>query len=144
MAKSAGKRHARAKNTRPHLVFVSHSTYDKWIAKVLCEKLESISVGAETFRDDRDIDGGTSIPETIKAKIRQCSELLVLLTPESIHRDWIKLEIGMAEILDKRIIPVLYHVEPESILGILRERRAFRLDEFDDYLREVRKRVRGL
>ena len=125
-------------------MFVSHSTYDKWIAKVLCEKLESISVGAETFRDDRDIDGGTSIPETIKAKIRQCSELLVLLTPESIHRDWIKLEIGMAEILDKRIIPVLYHVEPESILGILRERRAFRLDEFDDYLREVRKRVRGL
>ena len=50
----------------------------------------------------------------------------------------------MAEILDKRIIPVLYHVEPESILGILRERRAFRLDEFDDYLREIRKRVRGL
>jgi hypothetical protein len=103
-----------------------------------------VSVGAETFRDDRDIDGGASIPETIKAKIRQCSELLVLLTPESIHRDWIKLEIGMAEILDKRIIPVLYHVEPENILSILRERRAFRLDEFDDYLRDVRKRVRDL
>ncbi|MBC7968166.1 MAG: hypothetical protein H7Z17_19840 [Fuerstia sp.] len=28
-----------------------------------------------------------------------------------------------------------YHVEPENILGILvlRDRRAFRLDEFDDY-----------
>lgn len=66
------------------------------------------------------------------------------MTPESIHRDWIKLEIGMAEILDKRIIPVLYHVEPENILGILRDRRSFRLDEFDDYLRDVGKRVRGL
>lgn len=85
MAKSAGKRPSRAENTKPHLVFVSHATYDKWIAKVLCEKLESVSVGAATFRDDRDIDGGSSIPEAIKGKIRQCSELLVLLTPESIH-----------------------------------------------------------
>ena len=142
MAKRAASRR-RVQTAKPHLVFVSHATYDKFLAKVLCEKLESSVVGAATFRDDRDIDGGDSIPETIKAKIRECDELLILLTPESIQHDWIKLEIGMAEILDKRIIPLLYHVDPEVIPGILRDKRAFRLDEIDDYLQIVSKRVRG-
>ncbi|MBI1918829.1 MAG: toll/interleukin-1 receptor domain-containing protein [Planctomycetes bacterium] len=41
---------------KPYRVFVSHATADKWIAKTLCEKIEG--VGATTFRDDRDINGG--------------------------------------------------------------------------------------
>ena len=34
-------------------VFVSHATADKWIATVVCEKIEA--TGATSFRDDRDI-----------------------------------------------------------------------------------------
>ncbi len=51
----------------PYLVFISHATADKWIAKTLCEKIES--VGAVTFRDDRDIAGGDDIPEQIRREI---------------------------------------------------------------------------
>jgi len=40
----------------PYLVFVSHATADEWIAKTLCEKIEA--AGAESFRDDRDINVG--------------------------------------------------------------------------------------
>lgn len=123
---------------------VSHATYDKWIARVLCEKLEHRSVVAQTFRDDRDISGGDSIPEVIKEKIRQCDEVVVLLTPESVTRDWIKLEIGMAEILEKRIVPIFCHIDPEKLISVLRDRRGFRLDELDEYLADVGKRVRSL
>ena len=41
---------------KPYQVFISHATTDKWLAKVLCEKIEA--TGATTFRDDRDIQGG--------------------------------------------------------------------------------------
>ena len=125
--KKSRSRGSHKEKAEAHLVFVSHAAYDKWIAKVLCEKLESQDVGAQTFRDDRDIEGGDSIPETIMCKIRECAEVVVLLTPESIHRDWIKLEIGMAAIQDKRIIPLMYHVNPDDMPGILRDRRAFRV-----------------
>lgn len=84
MAKPAKNKATRARKQESHLVFVSHATYDRWIAIVLCEKLEHRSVGVRTFRDDRDISGGDSIPEAIKEKIRECDELVVLLTPESI------------------------------------------------------------
>ena len=52
----------------PYLVFVSHATADKWIATVLCEKMEE--TGAKTFRDDRDIGGGDDIRKRSGARSR--------------------------------------------------------------------------
>ena len=68
----------------PYLVFVSHATADKWLAKTLCEKIEAC--GAATFRDDRDIQGGDDIPDEIRKKIIRANELLVLLAPGSVDR----------------------------------------------------------
>ncbi len=51
---------------KPYQVFISHATADKWLARVICEKIEAI--GAATFRDDRDILGGDDIPEEIRGK----------------------------------------------------------------------------
>ena len=53
----------------PYLVFVSHATADKWLATILCEKIEQ--TGAQTFRDDRDIHGGDDIPEEIRRQRRR-------------------------------------------------------------------------
>ena len=69
---------------KPYQVFVSHATADKWIAKILCEKIEG--TGATTFRDDRDIEGGDDIPEQIRRQIKQSKEMVVLLTPASVER----------------------------------------------------------
>ncbi len=52
------------KKAKPaYRVFVSHATADKWVARMICEKIEA--VGAITFRDDRDIEGGDSIPKSL-------------------------------------------------------------------------------
>ena len=75
MAKSrekGGGRH-REKASR-YLVFVSHATPDKWLAKTICEKIEQS--GAATFRDDRDIQGGDDIPDVIRKNIIRANELL--------------------------------------------------------------------
>lgn len=81
----------RAGNSKPYQVFVSHATADRWLATTICEKIES--TGATTFRDDRDIDGGADIPETIRAEIKRSRELVVLLTPNSADRPWVLLEV---------------------------------------------------
>lgn len=120
---------------------MSHATRDKWIAKVICEKLEQ--VGATTFRDDRDIQGGDDIPDEIRRQIKQSQEVLVLLTPQSIDREWVKLEIGAAWGHSKkmRIIGVRYHVEIDLIPSILKSKKSIDLNEFDQYLSDVETRV---
>jgi TIR domain len=64
-------------------------TADKWIAKIVCEKIEA--TGATSFRDDRDIAGGDDIPEEIRRQIRQSKEMVVLLTPASVEPQWVTL-----------------------------------------------------
>jgi hypothetical protein len=79
---------------KPYQVFVSHATTDKWLAKAICERIEG--AGATTFRDDRDISGGDDIPEEIRRQIKLSREVVVLLTPESVDRQWVTLEVGAA------------------------------------------------
>jgi len=140
--KRAGEGKGRRERTgTKYQVFVSHATADKWLATTFCEKMES--VGATTFRDDRDIHGGDDIPEDIRAQIKQSRELVVLLTPESVDRPWVLLEVGAAWgwRRDYRIVPVLCHVTVDAIPDIIKGKKAFQLNDFDQYLRELKARI---
>jgi len=137
--KSTKRKKALAKPA--YQVFVSHATADKWIATTFCEKIESS--GATSFRDDRDINGGDSIPEAIRTQIQVSRELVVLLTPDSIERPWVLLEVGAAwgRRKDYRIVPVLCHVSFDAIPDIIEGKKAFHINEFDKYLSELKRRV---
>jgi len=145
MAKSGGRgnggRGAARGSRRLYSVFLSHATADKWLAKTLCEKIEG--TGAKTFRDDRDIKGGDDIPEEIRRSIVQSDELVVLLTPESVNRPWVLLEVGAAwgRRRRSRIVAVLCHVEVDTVPEMIASKKALPLNQFDDYLRELRDRV---
>lgn len=123
-------------------VFVSHATADKWIATIFCEKIDA--TGATSFRDDRDINGGDSIPDSIRTAIQVSRELVVLLTPDSIERPWVLLEVGAAwgRRKDYRIVPVLCHVTFDAIPDIIEGKKAFHINDFDTYLAELKRRVK--
>jgi hypothetical protein len=138
------RQHARVERTAKkskYQVFVSHATADKWLAKVICEKIEGL--GASTFRDDRDINGGDDIPEEIRRQIKSSQEMIVLLTPESIGRPWVLFEVGAAWGWRKqyRIIVILDHVNIDLIPDQIKSRKAIRINEFDNYLNELSTRV---
>lgn len=126
-------------------VFVSHASADKWLATTICEKIEAVD-GARTFRDDRDIDGGDSIPENIRREIVRSNEMLVLMTPDSVDRPWVILEIGAmwGRRKDARIVAVLQHVQTDRIPSMIQDKKAIQLNDFDDYLSELAIRIRGV
>lgn len=141
--KSIAKRDARDVAGKPYQVFVSHATADKWLAKTVCEKIEAI--GASTFRDDRDINGGDDIPEEIRRQIKQSREIVVLLTPDSVDRQWVILEVGAAWGWSKRmrIIILMNHVSVDPIPDMIKNKKAISLNELDHYLSELALRIRG-
>ena len=142
MAKRKPKSPKRKSRAKPkYQVFVSHATADKWIATTFCEKIDA--TGASSFRDDRDINGGDSIPEAIRTEIQVSRELVVLLTPDSIERPWVLLEVGAAwgRRKDYRIVPVLCHVSFDAIPDIIEGKKAFHINDFDKYLGELKRRV---
>jgi hypothetical protein len=139
--KSKGGNGTRKAQDTSYSVFISHATVDKWIAKTLCEKIEA--VGATTFRDDRDIEGGDDIPEQIRRQIIRSNELVVLVTPESVNRQWVLFEVAAAwgRRQNARIIAVLCHVETDTIPEMIKSKKAVPINSFDKYLNELRRRV---
>ncbi len=128
----------KAKN---YSVFVSHASADKWVAKTMCEKIDS--QGAESFRDDRDIDGGDDIPEKIRQAIKKCQDFVVLLSPLSLKRDWVRLEMGAAWGWKKRVIIVLMHVGDSPFPATFQPKKYYSINDFDVYLREISQRLSG-
>jgi TIR domain len=75
-----------AKNQPDYLVFISHSSKDRWIARQMAAIIERKAkrYGVRTFLDEVDLEGGDRIPATIKANLHACEEFLILLSPQSV------------------------------------------------------------
>ncbi len=65
------------------------------------------------------------------------------MTPESVDRQWVLVEIGGAwgRRQNARIIAILCHVEVDNIPNIIRSKKAVPINSFDEYLKELKQRV---
>ena len=133
--------------TMPVSVFVSHGWHDRWIAKQMASNIVA-RTGAEVFLDIFDVKSGDRIEEKVHAGLTGCSELVSLLTPWSVDRNWVWSEIAAAWALRKRYVAVMYGLTLDEIeknhggLAILSPTNVITLNEFDDYLNELSERVK--
>ncbi len=127
-------------------VFISHGWDDRWIAKQMARLIED--VGATPFIDIFDVKKGDRIESKIQQGLGEANELVALLTPSSVKRNWVWAEIGGAWALSKRCVGVLYGLKREDIekeyggLAVLEPTNlCVALNEFDDYLLELKPRI---
>src|SRR4051812_32880226 len=97
----------------PMKIFISHSSYDKWIARKISADL--IKLGFETFLDEKDIKTGESIDQAIGQHLRDCDELLLLLSPQSKGSNWVFIEIGGAKALSKGVATILINLGANDV-----------------------------
>jgi hypothetical protein len=128
-----------AKRPADYLVFISHSSADRWVAKRMAEIIERRAKrhGVRTFLDEVDLEGGDRIVPVIKANLRSCEEFVILLSPSSIARQWVLAEVGGAWILDKRIMAITYNLAADKIPDIIRHDKSYELNDFDRYVSEL-------
>lgn len=131
-----------AKRRPPYRVFVSHATADKGIVLLLGEKIDALR-GVTTFRDDRDIAGGEVIPAKLLEALEASDEMLVLLTPAAVQSLWVMHEVGAFWAMRQPIVPVFHQVEPGQFPPLVKDVKAYRLQDFDQYLADLRGRARG-
>ena len=126
-----------------HTVFISHSTKDRFIAQRVAQLIEEAGREheIETFLDEKDIEFGGSIPERIRQEIRECGELVVLLSEYSVDRPWVLVEIGAAWVLEKRIVAVMDKLSPDQMPDVIADYRAVDLNDVQNYVDELVGRV---
>ncbi len=126
-----------------YTVFISHSTKDRFIAWQVAALIQEAGrhCGIEIFLDEKDIEFGGSIPERIRQEIRDCGELVVLLSEYSVDRPWVLVEIGAAWVLEKRIVAVMDKLSPDQMPDVIAPYRAVDLNDVRDYIDELAERI---
>jgi predicted nucleotide-binding protein len=121
-----------------YLVFVSHSSLDAWIARVIVEKIESL--GAECWLDEKDLAGGNVIVEDIIRGIDACHEAIVLISPNSVKSQWVPFEIGGVRAQHKRVTPILNNVKPQQ-MAPMHDIKGIDLNSFEQFLAQLKRRI---
>lgn len=129
-------------------VFISHGWDDRWVARQMARCVRE-ETGAEAFIDVYDIALGDLIPERVHAGLSRCDELVTLLTPTSIRRSWVWVEVGGAWSRRKRVVGVLYGLTFEELrasggAACLEGRSCISLNEYDTYVEELSARVKEI
>jgi len=122
----------------PYVVFISHSSSDRWIARKIAEEVEA-SV-AQPWLDEKDLEGGDVVEEEIIRGIDACHETIVLVSPKSVKSQWVVYEIGAVRGQHKRVTPILHYVSPDAVAPI-KGMKAIDLNEFDKFLIELKRRI---
>lgn len=133
-----GKKSARAGKHLSYRVFISHSSRDKWVAARMAEKIED--AGANYWLDTRDLPGGGDIRNEISRGVNDCQEIIILFSPYSKDSPWVSFEVGAATVKRRYLTPILNNVQYNEV-ALIQGIKAIELNDFDQYLSELRKRI---
>ena len=78
---------------------------------------------------------------SVKGRPKRYSEFVVLFSSASAASDWVQTEIGVAWVLDKRIVVLLDKVSRDEVPEVVRNIKAFDLNDRERYLQELQARV---
>jgi uncharacterized protein len=123
----------------PHapMVFISHCSKDAALRDILVKTLRDN--GLDPWVAEERLGLGQSSTEKVKASVRDCNYFVVLYTKAN-PSDGVKTEVGMAQMSDKKIIPI---VEKGTILDFTLQpldRIEFVMDNnYSDFERACRK-----
>ena len=113
--------------TASYVVFISHAH-----AKQVSRLIQEAGKGRiRSFLDEKDIEGGQAIADSIREGIRGCDEFLVLMSRYSKDRPWVLVEIGAAWGLGKPIVAIIDKVSPKEMPDVSNPYKAIDLNDFD-------------
>ncbi len=95
----------------------------------------------KVFLDEKDIEVGQPIGDSIRASIEQCDEFVVLLSRYSKDRPWVLIEMGAAWGLKKPIIALIDKIAPREMPDIVSPYKAVDLNDSDQYISQLVKRA---
>ena len=119
--------------TTPH-AFLCHATEDKEVARPLAEELQRN--GIDTFYDKWEIGLGDSLRQKVEEGIGDCTHFIVLLTPISIQKPWVNVEIDAGFIRNLegkcKFIPLRCGLDVDMLPPLLKGKHSPALDGSHD------------
>lgn len=104
-------------------IFISYARSDRENVEQFVRALRAANITG--WLDATDIAAGESLSSAVRDALRISSGVVVFLSYNALHNEWVQFEIGAAEALGKTIIPVIISGNDleKSLPDILRNRK---------------------
>jgi hypothetical protein len=128
-------------------VFISYGGPDATFARRLAKDLEAN--GIRVWFAEWDLDYGDDVVQSIEAGLLTTKKFVIVLSPESIQRPWVRKELSAVfrQALDgpgKLIIPVMYHLcDPPPFLAAHRWVDFTDTEQYSARVQELVRRLKG-
>jgi len=120
-------------------VFISHAQQDRDLVDDLSVRLKHISSDITLVAPD--LKPGQDWSAALLSELKKADEILILLTPNSLHSSHVWLEVGAATGLGKNVVPIVVGLEDATLPSWVRNIHFVKYAELNDYLPDLVKRV---
>jgi len=122
-------------------LFLSFSSRNKDQAREVYA--DAVALGLRVFMDEREVDPGEEFSEVIRQALVGSREMALLATADSLKSEWVTTEWGAAWALQRKITPILYRCNTDSLPERLRQKQAIDFRGHAIYLEALRKQAEG-
>lgn len=103
-------------------VYLAHASEDKSMVRPIAEYL--MANGVDVWFDEWEIEPGDSLRQKMEEGLGEMTHFMVILTPASILKPWVALEIDVGIVKrvggESRMLPVVVGLEPKQLTPFLR------------------------
>ncbi|MDF1811725.1 MAG: toll/interleukin-1 receptor domain-containing protein [Verrucomicrobiales bacterium] len=122
-------------------LFISYSSKDRQVVKWIDRELEDR--GFKSHMDVEFLEGGEDIAEEIRERIKDCDEIVIVLSPNSLNSPWVHYETACADMMGKRIIPLLLCLDQQQVPSLFNKYLSRPINEFDLLANAIMRRAKS-
>lgn len=111
-------REARRRSEYQFDIFLSYASEDTAEAELIHSK--ATASGLRLFMAPKILAPGDDFAEKIRSALEGARELWLLVSPNSVHSEWVISEWGAAWVLKRTIVPILHRCAPDALPDRLR------------------------
>jgi hypothetical protein len=127
-------------------VFLSYGFEDRTVAEMIAKALQK--QGIDTWWAEWEMQAGDSLRQKIDDGLANCTHFVVLLTPTSLTKPWVNLEIdaGLVGKIQQRcrFIPLRYGLKPDALPPLLSGMVSPEVDAIASNLRQLVNDIHGV
>ncbi len=119
-------------------LFISYSTRDSKAARKINDTAEAN--GLTCFLAEKDLKGGDEWADRIREALNTSSEVVILITPNSIKSPWVQRELTAAWVLYKRSTPILLNCTEKALPDLIAPKQYRKFRNIEKFCKEVLER----
>jgi hypothetical protein len=122
-------------NDSQYDVFLSYSSVNSSEAGSISDAITQ--AGKRAFLAEKSIQPGHDFEDTIRRALKASREVWLLVSPQSMKSEWVTTEWGAAWALEKKIVPILFRCDVNSMPDRLKRIHSVDFHRYDDLIQSL-------